>query len=314
MPEPSGDASLHGNPRSVEQEAEDKQPAQRRPRRRRWHFLRFLILAMIMASGLAAMQLAPASRAKWYWAASITALEAGDKEEALALAETAIHIAPQEAPLRARYAELLFRLERENEALEQALKSLELNPQNLQLIGRNAYLLGRMRQHEQALKWLDKLIEESLAGGNMHRHHARNQRAYGIALAYADGDATDEDLKQGLEDIELAIEEFGKEPSYLDTRGYLYLLDGRLEEADSDLNKAIGAIENVHGDVLAEMAGRRGSALAAAEAQKQSLESALAVMYHHRAELYEQQNKHKLAERDRLKAYKFGLSRKGGNW
>ncbi|MEX1041377.1 MAG: tetratricopeptide repeat protein [Pirellulaceae bacterium] len=290
-------------------------PEEEKPARSRIsHWLRFLILVLIGVSAIALLQTTPTSRAQWYWAASLTALEAGDLETAISQAEAAIQIAPEDAPQRSRYAELLFRLDREEDALTQVLKSIESAPDNLQLVSRNAFLLGRMKQHDQALKWLDHVVEQSLAGGNIHRHQARNQRAYGIALAYADGDASPEDLKRGLEDIHLAMEEYGDEPAYRDTRGYLYLLSDQLEQAEDDLTRAISPYEQRHTQLLAELAEQKGSAQVAAQANKTFLESVLAVMYHHRAELYRRQGKEELAQQDQQRANKFGLSRKLGNW
>jgi len=298
----------------ADQTAVPKSEEEKPSRSRSSHWLRFLILLLIMGSAIALLQTTPTSRAQWYWAASLTALEAGDLETAVAQAEAALQIAPDDAAQWNRYAELLFRLDREEEAREQVLKSMELAPDNLQLVSRNTFLLGRMKQHEQALKWLDHIVEQSLAGGNIHRHQARNQRAYGIALAYADGDATPEDLQRGLNDINLAMEEYGEEPAYLDTRGYLYLLSDQLEQAEEDLTRAISPYEKRHAQLLAELASQKGSAQVTAQANKTALESVLAVMYHHRAELYRRQGKEELAQQDQQRAIKFGLSRKLGNW
>lgn len=318
MPDPNSDPSLWPLDQPASQPVDRSvptRPEEEKPSRSRIsHWLRFLILVLIAVSAIAMLQTTPTSRAQWYWAASLTALDAGDLETAIAQAEAAIQIAPEDAFQRNRYAELLFRLDREKEALAHVLKSLELAPDNLQLVSRNAFLLGRMKQHEQALKWLDHLAEKSLAGGNIHRHQARNQRAYGIALAHADEEVSDETLEQGLNDINQAIEEYGDEPAYLDTRGYLYLLSDQLEKAEDDLTRAISPYEQRHTQLLAALADQKGSAQVTAQANKTALESVLAVMYHHRAELYRRQGKEELAKQDEQRAIKFGLSRKLGNW
>jgi tetratricopeptide (TPR) repeat protein len=127
---------------------------------------------------------------------------------------------------------------------------------------------------------------------------ALNNRAYLRAL-------TNQQLKEGLEDIQAVLDQMDfKQPGLLDTRGYLYFKLGKHQSALSDLNQAIRKYE----PLLDRHERRRFGQPIDLEKVRESL----AVMYYHRAEVYQAQGKQDQASKDFARAAEFGYDPENG--
>lgn len=255
------------------------------------------------------------SIAQWKWAAALDAVERREFEHALAYAQQAIDWAPEDPQLRVYFAELLYRLDETAEAriqIEEAIALGKDDPQILEMLG---YLLARMNQHDGALMLANRVVESAETNGTVQLHRALNHRAYSIALAVADEAIALQRVQEGLQDIEQAIEIYGENPSYLDTRGYLRMFDGDLQGALDDMDAAIVAIENQRKDLLIQFDVKSAENLPAnAAGVDKHMQNILAVLYAHRGEIYARLGKKDLAEKERQRADRFGLDRKKGVW
>ncbi len=109
-----------------------------------------------------------------------------------------------------------------------------------------------------------------------------NMRAYISALSGLE-------LKQAADDIAEAIDIRGEIPEFVDTRGCVLLKQGKYKEALADLEMAIQVVENQRRLVPELM-------------NDHDFERSLAVMYHHRSEVYEKLGDNAKAAQDSQRA------------
>lgn len=267
--------------------------------------------------------LSDTSRAQWKWAEALQALNAGETEQAKQYAQQALEIAPDDAQLRLFAGELYYRLDEPEEARKQVDQALSLDEDSAYVLTTSSFLLARLGDHEKSLELSDKLMELAESKKVIHPHQAKNHRAYAIALAADDGEASEERIQQGLSDIESALAVFdnnhagidGQIASYIDTRGYLKLFSGEPKQALEDMNVSIAIYEKAYDQLLAELSPEEiKNKPAQVVAIEDELKQVLAVLYWHRSEVYEKLNLPEKAEKDWLMAKKYGLSRKKGIW
>jgi tetratricopeptide (TPR) repeat protein len=127
-----------------------------------------------------------------------------------------------------------------------------------------------------------------------------NGRAYVKALAEID-------LEGGLADVDKAIAQQGKEdPNFLDTRGYLLHLLGKNDDALKDLDNAIQLLAD-------KQFAERGMKMPRNfELTEREMRHALAVMYHHRGEIYGKLNQPEKAAEDIKRGQDFGYDPERG--
>jgi tetratricopeptide (TPR) repeat protein len=155
-----------------------------------------------------------------------------------------------------------------------------------------------------------------------------NTRAYARAVLKVD-------LEEGLKDVDTAIKSadsrrrdlfnqfpMGRDPAivnvildqqsanYLDTRGYLLMQLDRNDEALKDLNQAISLVEKSH-QTLAQRPDLFGRGEFDDLAEDRTDES-LAVMYHHRGEIYQKMDNDEQADKDIKRAELLGYNRESG--
>src|SRR5262249_20618599 len=111
-----------------------------------------------------------------------------------------------------------------------------------------------------------------------HSAETLNTRAYARAVLNTE-------LKEGLDDIDRALSEIPNNAAFLDTRGYVLHKLGRDEQALVDMDQAIAQSERE----------RRSSLDRAAQ---EEFNHNLAVMYHHRGEIYQKLGQDDKAEVD----------------
>ncbi|QDU74244.1 Tetratricopeptide repeat protein [Bremerella volcania] len=257
----------------------------------------------------------PKSMAQWKWAAAVDALEKDNLDEAKKLAEQATAWDPKNAELRLHIAEMHYREDETTEARIQIEEAIALGKNDPQVITQAGFLLSRMGQHDGALMLADRLVDIAEKEKTIHMHQALNQRAYAIAMAAADEAATPEQIAKGKKDIDLAIEYYGDDASYVDTRGYLKVFDGDLEGAVKDFDAAIEFYETTRTDLLAELTPEQIDNMPSGVTfVDNQLKQILAVLYSHRAIAHEKLGNEEEAKQDNDLAESYGLDRKRGIW
>jgi tetratricopeptide (TPR) repeat protein len=162
---------------------------------------------------------------------------------------------------------------------------IKLNGRHAAAYNGRSRVYQRLNRHREAIDDLTQVIKLS----SERDPTSRNDRAYARAIGGIE-------LEEGFQDIEeslaLAAELRGQPndaehaPSaLLDTRGYLHFLLGRFEPALADLEQAIKNAGKEHEKTLDRVEKLYGPA-ARRDVQKQ-LNHELAVMYHHRGQVYE---------------------------
>ncbi len=173
---------------------------------------------------------------------------------------------------------------------------------------RRSWILARLGRNAEAIEDATKAVE--LAADDQEEEQTTlNHRAYVRALAGVE-------LEQGLQDIERALAGNPHEPAFIDTRGYLLFRLGRYDAALIDLNNAIDATDQRR-QMFApnwdqRIVGQRHRAFVDPSDSLRRLDEDLAVMYHHRGEVYEKLGQHDKAKADMSRAERLGFNRAKG--
>jgi tetratricopeptide (TPR) repeat protein len=242
-----------------------------------------ILLAILLAAGPLAYSYGRRELARWHQAAGYERLLQGDLEGALAGIDRAVRWDPRSANLIMQRASWKMRTGSADTALADCDLALELARGEFDSRGTEASRL---------------LLALAL-----------NQRAYAYALA-------DSNLEEALEQVEQAIKFLGDDYNLLDTRGYLHLKLGHLVKAQRDLERAVERAENSY--KLARLNLRRRAremvdTRPIAESER-SLNEGLAVLTHHRGELYQQLGREEEAMRDLQRAKRIGYNPQQGVW
>jgi tetratricopeptide (TPR) repeat protein len=242
-----------------------------------------ILLAILLAAGPLAYSFGRRELARWCQAAAYERLLEGDLDGALAKIDRAVRWHPRDANLMMRRASWKMRTGTIDTALTDCDLALELA---------RGEFASRRSEASQILLAL-----------------ALNQRAYAYALA-------DANLEEALEQVQQALDMLGDDYSLLDTRGYLHLKLGHLEEAQRDLERAVERAES--GYKLARMSLRHRAremvdTRPIAEAER-LLDEGLAVLTHHRGELYQRLGRMDEAARDIQRARRIGYDPAKGVW
>lgn len=279
-------------------------------------FVPVLIAVMVLSAVYVGYSFfTPQSIAQWKWAAAVDALENDNIDQAKQLAEEALEWDPENAELRLHIAEMHYRQDETTEARMQIEEAIALGKDNPLVLTQAGFLLSRMGQHDGAMMLADRLVDIAEKEQTIHLHEALNRRAYSIAMAAADEAATAEQIANGMKDIDLAIEYYGDDASYVDTRGYLKVFDGDLEGAVKDLDAAIKFYENTRTELLAQLTPEQIENMPSGVSfVDNQLKQVLAVLYSHRATAYEKLGNEDEAKQDTDLAEAYGLDRQRGVW
>lgn len=196
---------------------------------------------------------------------------------------------------------------RQNNDLEGSLSDsnrlIEMAPDFANGYTERAQVYLRQKRYPQAIADLEMARNLRPTG----EAEALNGLAYGRAIAGTD-------LEQGLAEVQQAIDQSADSPmlfTYLDTRGYLYHLLKRDDEALADLNRAIELGEKDRDSAAAEMKAK-GVSETQARRLTELLNQSLAVMYHHRGEVNQALGHNEQAEFDLRRADELGYDPERG--
>ncbi|HJT31168.1 MAG TPA: tetratricopeptide repeat protein [Pirellulales bacterium] len=179
-------------------------------------------------------------------------------------------------------------------------------------LGRSS-ALQRLNRHREAIDDLTQAIKLSTSrDATPHNNRAYARAIAGVDLAEALDDVQeaikiiDEDLRDNQlanrRSLTQAPELKGQKAAYLDTRGYIYFLQSRYEEALADLDQAIQFAEEFHGLRVGHIR---------AEYQpyfKKQSDQEMSVMYHHRGQVYEKLGRNEEARADLDRATQLGYN------
>lgn len=245
---------------------------------KRWMFL--------LALGVAAVPLAwaefPREVARWHVAAALEKHEAGDLIGALKSLE--------EARDWDAKSELVF----EKEALHEYDLAIQMQPQQPQYYLARSSVLHFLGRYPEATRDCATAVELITQGYTAQMSESLNGLAYARALS-------NQDLDEGLREVEQALRLAGDRAHILDTRGYLHFLLGNYDQARSDLDAAVEKTEKSLQELSsANLSGAR-------QLRRNQLRSSLAAILYHRLQLFEKLDEADLAEKDRQRIRQLGI-------
>lgn len=255
--------------------------------------------------------------AQWYLQAAADDLQAGDLESALDNIEGVISWVPENPTGYFLRAELHREMGEFEIALEDLDRAIELQPNWLPPIASRAMVNQRLQRHHDSAVDYTRALQ--LAGENDEAMY-RNNRAYARALG-------EFELEEGLTDAESAVAAKEKELTYdennaftrldlgmyLDTRGLIHLHLGNEDQALADLNRALQLVESVQQqNPFEEFTVGSPEQLRRVAAAAEQIDQSRAVMYEHRAMVYDKQGKTDEAKQDHELARQLGFDPENG--
>lgn len=286
MNQPSRNVDKDGFP--IPPTFEDLQPQPPQSRRRHVTLVR-LALVLVGAGLVGSVVVKSLGReyiAHWYLKRAEQDYRAENLPGALANADQAqswLPDAPEIYYLRAHYREQAKDF---SGSLEDYNKLIEMRPSFASAYSGRSVVYQRMERHREAIDDVSKAIQ--LRPRNDHT--LLNHRAYTRAIGNLE-------LPQALDDVQRAIDMApGEQAAYLDTRGYIYHLLGRDDEALVDLDRAVQLTVAERKKNLESIAARLG------ESERKRLEKLYreheAVMVYHRGQIHEKLGHEEQAQAD----------------
>ncbi|HEY5315768.1 MAG TPA: tetratricopeptide repeat protein [Pirellulales bacterium] len=281
----------------------DEQPdAPPRPRsasrKGRWVIL--ALLAAVIASLVIESPLSTTGRhwaAGWFVSRAAGKADRGDLPGAISEMDWAIWCLPGVPKLYEFRGAWRLQAKDFEGSLADYSRAIELNPKEVRPYQGRSLVLQRMGKTHEAIKDLNQVIKLS----DPHNPVPLNDRAYFRAVAGIE-------LKEGLADIEQAIKLADKDNfNFIDTRGWIRFRMGDLPGALEDLNRAIALGEKDRQRELDFLAGHQQQRWFV-ERSEREWERNLAVMYHHRGEIYQKLGKSRQASADLARGDKLGYN------
>lgn len=227
-----------------------------------------------------------------------------DLPGALAAADRAVRWSPENADILWTRCQLR-RLSKDYQgALEDAEQIAALDPAEHEVHEMRRELCFLMHDHRKSVD----IVTELLGKGIGQRAMQLNNRAYSRALG-------DFELEGALADIDEAIS-LTENPnsSYIDTRAYVLYRLKKYPEALKEINLAIEMTERAYrkigGGIDLFHPQRRNGRFPVEQLER--VKENLAVMYHHRGEIYQEQGKTDEATKDFAIADQFGFDPENG--
>lgn len=219
---------------------------------------------------------------------------------ALAEADKAVDWSPADTQLRLIRSEMR-RLNKDFQGcLADAEEVARLKPNDVYAVEICRQMYHVLHEHRKA----SAAATEALEKGIGTRAVVLNDRAYARAVG-------DFELDEALSDIDEAIKLSSNDnASFIDTKAYVLFRKKQYAEAMKELDRAIMLTEQAHKQIedLVGRGNRRRREDLVEVSKLQSIEHNLAVMYHHRGEIYEKQDKPKEAKRDFDAAEELGFN------
>ncbi|MEX2119662.1 MAG: tetratricopeptide repeat protein [Pirellulales bacterium] len=223
-------------------------------------------------------------------------LQIDDVEGALADLNRAASWKPDDKSIRYLRARVRLEANDVEGSLDDYNKLMQMAPHFTEGYLGRSMALQRLDRHHEAIADLSRAVAD-----RPDDPIRLNARAYARAIAGIE-------LEEAMQDIEKALELLGNElgdlrglddtrAHFLDTRGYLHYLRGNYEPALDDLKEAIAIQESFKHRVLNSPRVRTADPRMLSR-YRRSCDQALAVMYHHRGQVYQKQGDAEAAKAD----------------
>lgn len=184
-------------------------------------------------------------------------------------------------------------------SLDDFTRLIALAPKNTWGYVLRSRALQQMGRHDRAIDDLNQALRLDPNDAELY-----NSRAYTRAIAGVE-------LHEALADVERALRARPEEANFLDTRGYLHYLLENYEPALADLEQAIDLTESAKQRDL-ELRAQRGADARRIARQVRYWNETLAVMYHHRGQVYEKLGRAREAEADLKLGRQLGYNPEAG--
>jgi tetratricopeptide (TPR) repeat protein len=183
-------------------------------------------------------------------------------------------------------------------AREDADRAIEIEPKDMPGYLLRSLIWQRQGDFRRALDDVNRAFTYRPA----HDANIYNTRAYARAMAGVE-------LSEALEDVEKALSFWhGENAAFLDTRGYIHFLQGNLKPALADLDQAIRLAEQDRQREIDQLKANHGISKHLIERIERNHDHNLAVMYHHRGQIYEKLDRAEEAKADLERGDKLGYN------
>lgn len=241
---------------------------------------------ILTAAVMVLLILWPEERWKWRLAAAEEKRLNGDVAGALAEVDALLTQNPGNREIQLKRVQWLVESKDYRQALTAADALLTSPANDPQLLLLKVQILHYLGNHQTAVTVSQSILELDAAANQNFRSIALNGLAYARALA-------NQEISEGLADVDEAMRLVGENEAMLDTRGFLYYRRGDWDRALSDLNQAVEITEARFRNKSYPSGNRRQKAL-----EDQQLAQSLAVMRYHRGLVHRAQGNNELAEQD----------------
>jgi tetratricopeptide (TPR) repeat protein len=260
-----------------------------------------LLAAMGLIASLVLQGIGPESIAMWYQKRAEERYRRDDISGAIADLNQAIAWLPDHAEFYFGRARLREEADDLAGSLEDYNRLIELKPNFYRAYAGRSTVYQRLKRHREAIDDVTRAMQLR----PQNDHMLLNHRAYTRAVAHLE-------LEEALEDIQQAIELIDyEEPAYLDTRGYIYYLLERHEDALVDLDRAVELTSLQRKRMLQSGAAQRWSKRERAR-QERALNEHEAVMVYHRGLAHEKLGHHQQAHADKQRGVQLGYNPAAG--
>lgn len=261
-----------------------------------------LLVLIVAAIALGALWRGGAGRgvAQWRLEKARARYLQGDLAAAQRLADQAVTAAPNDPGVTLFRAQLRLEAGDLAGSLHDLNRALAAYPRFGHAYTIRSRVYQRLSRHAEAIRD----ATQALAMSRDDDPDPWNERAYVRAIAGME-------LEEGLDDVQRAIELYGAPNSaYLDTRGYLYHLLGRQQEALEDLNAAIQLAERE--DPWRMAFERRPLERRRIDHERRRRDENLSVLYHHRGQVLAALGRADEAQADLARAEDLGYNPAAG--
>jgi tetratricopeptide (TPR) repeat protein len=209
-------------------------PEQIQRQRRTLRMISWVLLGVIFGSCTAAQ--GPREIGRWHLAAALNLRSKGEKEAAYQQLERAISWFPKSPELLLHRAEWRLEDGQRDEALADCDRMLEVGGESFSTLSIHSEFLQNAGEFAKAVDDWKKIEQASNRSGIPSRETALNGLAYAQALAEVD-------LDKALDHVNEALELVPNNANILDTRGFIFHLQGKDDLALVDQNRAVRGMD-----------------------------------------------------------------------
>lgn len=245
--------------------------------------------------------------ARWHAAAAQERIWSHEPAQAIEHLDRALEWDPQNPTfwmMRAQQWEVLGQLD---QALADLDRAVELQPTALPPNSARGDLLVKMGRAEEAADLWLAVASWGPRANDVEEMHVQNGAAYFCAVANQHLDQAEEHIQQAFKIFNRLTGEEPRDPSILDTRGFVYFRQGKLDKARRDLDQAVREIEASQSRFDRQIVAAAIDARQI-EQQRETFRRTMAVLRYHRALVLAAQGYEIEAALDRAQVRELGFT------